>query len=279
MTFLIVITAFAIVQYWGSASGFHRDGWWQALARAVKKVSSKAEIQLLLNVFLPVLVLWLLLLLVYRTSVGLYFVLCVPLLLYSLGRNELVDAVRAYTEAYHRNDNVAAVMAAKTLGVAVEEDCTEWGAIHAQVLQTAAYRGFERMFVNIFWFVCLGPAGAVLYRLTTFNRASKDSSEALCKLSQRLLWLLEWPAVRVMGLSFALTGNFVGCFQRWRDHFFCLKRPTDVILVSFVHGALSVRGVELNDENITEQEIEALLPLLSRTLVFLLCALAIWSIL
>jgi AmpE protein len=52
----------------------------------------------------------------------------------------------------------------------------------------------------------LGPIGALMYRLV-FLANQKDSEN---ELVDRWLWLLEWPVARVVGISFALTGNFSG---------------------------------------------------------------------
>src|SRR5690606_31397886 len=62
----------------------------------------------------------------------------------------------------------------------------------------------ERWFGVLFWFLLLGPAGAVLYRLTCVAAAPRDElpAEHLASL-YRLKLILEWPAAHLMTLALA----------------------------------------------------------------------------
>jgi len=278
MTFLAIVLAFLIVQYWGFGDAAQKDSWYRAWLSRTKawQTEQPGELQLLIQVLPPVIVLFLVMSLL-SFSVLLQLLIAVPALLFSFGRGDFSEWVRGYTEAYHRGDNVAAVQYAERLGV-TELDNTDWSGMHARVLRQVGYRGFERMFVAIFWFALLGPIGALLYRLTSLSLRHEEQADAVRVCAARLLWLLEWPAVRVLGLSFALTGNFVGCFQRWKDCLLCVKRPTAEVMEHYIHGALNVNDCELVSEQVTEQEVEALVPLLSRTLILWLCVLALLAI-
>lgn len=278
MTFLAILLAFLIVQYWGFGDAAQKDTWYRNWLNRTRawQAGQSGELQLLVQVLPPVLVLFIVMSLL-SFSILLQLLIAVPVLLFSFGRGDFSEWIRGYTEAYHRNDNVAAVQYAERLGVS-ELNHTDWAGLHARVLRQAGYRGFERMFVAIFWFACLGPMGALLYRLTSLSLRDEGQANAVKVSASHLLWLLEWPAVRVLGLSFALTGNFVGCFQRWKDCLLCIKRPTAEVMEHYIHGALNVNDSELVSEQVTEQEVEALLPLLSRTLILWLCVLALLGI-
>ncbi len=278
MTFVVIALAFCIVQYWGFGDWAHRDQWYRSWSKMADSLSGSAggEVQVSLRVLVPVLALYVLLEVL---SFSLFLQMCIalPVLLYSLGRGDFTEWVKGYAEAYHRSDNVAAAEYATRLGMQVDE-VEDWNALHRRVLRQAGYRGFERMFAAIFWFAILGPVGALLYRLAALSMKDEVSSDGAQLAAARLTWLLEWPVVRVLGLSFALTGNFVGCFKRWKECLMCTDRPTDEIMEHYVHGALNLNGEELVLEQVTEQEVEALLPLLSRTLVLWLCVLAVLSL-
>jgi AmpE protein len=85
---------------------------------------------------------------------------------------------------------------------------------------------------------------------------------------------MEWPVVRLMAISFALTGNFMGCIQRWQDSLFCLKTPSDRVLGNAISGALSIDvDCQLGCDDIAN-ELLALKSLLFRTSLFWLCLLA-----
>ncbi len=280
MSLVAIVVVFILVQYWGSAESFHRDGWFRDWSTAVGQIEG-AGLQVLARVVLPVLVLWVALGVLYKLSGFLYFLASIALLLYSLGRGNYSEWLAGYCEAYHRNDNEVATDYAARLGADVEV-CDDWQTLHRQVLRRAGYLGFERWFVVIFWFVLLGPIGAVFYRLAALAKAESYSVESYSadmsqvkRLQARLCWLLEWPAVRLLGLSFALTGNFVGCINHWKTGLLDSEAPTEDILEHYIHGALNVNSSEITPENITEQEVEALVPLLSRSLILWFCVLAL----
>ncbi|WP_439135022.1 regulatory signaling modulator protein AmpE [Pseudomaricurvus sp.] len=278
MTFVAVIAVFVLVQFWGSAEAFHHDGWFRKWLKLTRTWFSGAGLQVIAQVFLPVLALWLILTLLKTSWVSLYFLVSIPLLLYSLGRGNYTEWLEGYCEAYHRNDNEVACDYAARLGVDVEA-CEDWPTLHEQVLQRAGYLGFERWFAAIFWFVILGAVGAVLYRLASLARNAQGQSDEVKSLCARLCWLLEWPVVRLLGLSFALAGNFVGCIGRWKDCLLAVDMSTEQVMETCVHGSLNVNSREITSEGITEQEVEALIPLLSRSLILWLCVLAVFSIL
>lgn len=278
MTFVAVLVVFALVQFWGSADFFHRDGWFRAWLKRTRQWFPGASLQLLAQVIVPVLVVWGVLTLLKATLVPLYFLVSIPLLLYSLGRGNYTEWVEGYRSAAHRGDSEIACDYAVRMGVNVDE-CHDWPQLHRGVLQRAAYLGFERWFAAIFWFVILGATGAVLYRLTSLASQAGGQSDEVKKLSQRLLWILEWPAVRLLGLSLALIGNFVSCIHLWQETLLSTEKSTSEVIERCIHGALNVNHTQVVSETITEQEVDAVLPLLSRSLILWLCGLAILSIL
>lgn len=277
MTFVAVLIVFVLVQFWGSADFFHRDGWFRHWLQRTRQWFPGAGLQILAQVIAPVLLLWMVLTLLKAAFVPLYFLVSIPLLLYSLGRGNYTEWVEGYRSAAQRNDSEIACDYAVRLGVDVDE-CHDWPQLHRGVLRRAAYLGFERWFAAIFWFVILGGVGAVLYRLTYLASSSGGQSDEAKSLSKRLLWILEWPAVRLLGLSFALIGNFVSGIHRWQETLLSTEKSTEAVVESSIHGALNVNQVEVLPESITEQEVDAVLPMLSRSLILWLCGLAILSV-
>lgn len=95
----------------------------------------------------------------------------------------------------------------------------------------------------------------------------------------QLIWLLEWPVVRVLGLSFAITGNFLSCMQRWKDSLLCFKTPSKKVLGNAVGGALNIDvDCKLDCDSIC-CEMEALQSLFFRTGLFWLSFLAVYLML
>ena len=77
--------------------------------------------------------------------------------------------------------------------------------------------GLHRVFGVLFWFIPLGPFGAVVYALT-IPLAERLRGES--DFHYMLGWiasLLDWIPARLLALSFGLVGNFDGAASIWRD--------------------------------------------------------------
>ena len=220
MIFLSLVIVLAIFYWLGSARFIQHDGWFKMLVSRLQKIpgiASVPAVTLALSLLIPLAVVLVLFALIYEISGkhGLIF-LYVPVLLYSLGRGNFIEEVKNYIELVTRGDNVAASLWLESMrnkkavgkDSETELEVSDWRSLHTRALKAIAYRGFERIFAVVFWFVIIGPFGALLYRLSVLYRewAEEDSKHA--QVSATWLWLLELPAVRLMGVTWALVGNF-----------------------------------------------------------------------
>ena len=78
----------------------------------------------------------------------------------------------------------------------------------------------RRWFGVLFWFLLLGAAGALLYRLVAIA-AEDDIAEALppemVRGARTLLAVLDWPVAQLMTLALALIGNFDVVVGAWKN--------------------------------------------------------------
>jgi AmpE protein len=220
MIFLSLVVVLAILYWLGSASVVQYDGWFKLLVARLHKIPGVASLPALglaLALLIPLAVLLVLFALVYQVSGkhGLIF-LYVPILLYSLGRGNFIDEVKSYIDTVNRGDNEAAsiwlesMRGKKAVGKDIDLDplVSDWRSLHVHALKAIAYRGFERTFAVIFWFVIIGPFGALLYRLSVIYRELVEEGSNDSLVAAKWLWLLELPAVRLMGVTWAFVGNF-----------------------------------------------------------------------
>src|SRR5690554_5556096 len=225
MIFLSLLVVLMLVQWWGSGAPLQHDrcflNWldWLQSRRFIRAISGA---HLLLGILLPCAVLALLVAFVadFLSPNWLFFVY-VPVLLYSLGRGNFSAEVNAYISASERGDNVVATRLSDNMRGGAESagevaELESWPELHRQTLRIISYRGFERMFAVLFWFFILGAVGAFMYRLSVIYREG-TSVDADRKLAVKWLWLLEWPAVRLMGLTWAMVGNFESCYRCWQN--------------------------------------------------------------
>ncbi|KGM56458.1 membrane protein [Lysobacter arseniciresistens ZS79] len=88
-------------------------------------------------------------------------------------------------------------------------------------LVEAVFRNaMRRWFGVLFWFLVLGPFGALLYRLLVLSVVG-GTAQALPSRTvagaRMLLGVLEWPVAQLMTLALALVGNFDSVLGAWRD--------------------------------------------------------------
>lgn len=282
MQLLTIIIALGFLQVWGADNPLHKDAWYKTWIERVGKFARVQSIPFLWGITAAGSVVLVLAIVLYwflspdTWLVGLHLPLAVVILLYSFGRGEFTEIVAEYTNACYVEDWKSGVERARAFGVRVEEvKENDWPGLHERLLEEASYRGFERMFAVLFWFVFFGPLGALFYRLLFLYQQARPEDA----YSYRLLWALEWVPVRVLGLSFSFTGNFVGCWSRWRETLFCRVSSSRAVLSRVVLGALSVSDEQTLNCEITRKELNMVSRLYTRTLWFWLGVIAILSLL
>ncbi len=70
------------------------------------------------------------------------------------------------------------------------------------------YETFQSIVPALFWFLVLGPAGALLTVLTGQYLEQLDEDEADTSVADQLQYWLEWIPARLSGFIFALLGDF-----------------------------------------------------------------------
>lgn len=132
-------------------------------------------------------------------------------------------------------------------GVAVAEG----PRLSAVVVRSA----LRRWFAVLFWFLLLGPAGAVLYRLLERTAFGGHVGHLPPENAAGVAWLLrwmEWPVAQLMTLALALAGNFDLVTRAWRAAGGARWNPESGFLEAAARTAV---GRELAEE--AEEDFEA----------------------
>jgi AmpE protein len=266
MYLIVILCALGLLQFWGAKNPLHRDeiyARWCARIAAWPQAGKHWWLQIGLALAPPVLVA---VLLAWWLPPFLWVLWSILVLWYALGRGEFAPETASYTLACNDGAWDVAVNRAFRQGA----DLTglaqgDWPQLHQRMLEATAYQGFERLFAVLFWFL--------LYRLSFLYVQFYPEERG-----RRWLWALEWLPARLLGVSFAVTGNFVGCVNRWKTHVFSLASTSGSVLRETVLGALSVDDELMQSCDCTQREISALKRLYTRTLWFWLTCLAIWTL-
>lgn len=113
-------------------------------------------------------------------------------------------------------------------------------------IEQALVAAHRTVFGVAFWFVFLGPVGAVLYRTIRFlaeDRTWRDEAlaPAFDRLARRALEIADWLPVRVTALAFSIAGNFEDALYCWRTQSALWPDKPSAILIASGGGALGVR--------------------------------------
>lgn len=125
-------------------------------------------------------------------------------------------------------------------------------------IEEALVASHRHVFGVLFWFVLLpGPSGAIAYRLAVFLRRRWRGLGGFGEFAERAGRLLEWPAVRLTAVSFAVVGDFEDTIYCWRTQAPAWPDPDAGVILAAGAGALGVRlgmplaaleGVEVRPE-------------------------------
>lgn len=192
----------------------------------------------------------------------------VMVVMYCLGPQNFWAQIYVCVMEMNKDDPRAAMEKVQDIfGIALPQDTQ---AFHHAFTNAMFIEGNRRVFAVLFWFIVLGPAGAVLYRLVDLCKAK---GVAVTQIAQTVDHWLDWLPVRVYTLFFALAGHFTQVIRHWRMGFFAAPIANDALVTQSGVAALDVLEAErIPEDGTAEQET---LSLLDRVFVISLVVLAI----
>jgi len=109
-------------------------------------------------------------------------------------------------------------------------------------IEEALLASHRHVFAVLFWFIVLpGPTGALLYRFSVFLARRWQGLGAFGAFARRVLYWLEWPAVRLTAAAFAVVGDFEDAIYCWRTQAAAWPEPLAGIVLAAGAGAIGVR--------------------------------------
>lgn len=116
-------------------------------------------------------------------------------------------------------------------------------------IEEALVASHRHVFGVLLWYVVLpGPSGAILYRLAAYLAGRWKPLGAFGDFAQRAFHVLEWPAVRLTAIAFAVVGDFEDAVYCWRTQAQGWPDPDAGIVLAAGAGAMGVRlGMPVQD--------------------------------
>ena len=210
--------------------------------------------------------------------VGLVFDIVV--LVYAWGPRDLDIDVEAVIDAHDAPTRRAAIA---RLGLTGETAALDGPALVEAVFANA----LQRWFGVLFWFLLLGPVGAILYRLSAQSTLAQDLPEQNRRGAQTLKTALDWPVAQLVTLAMALVGNFDTVFSTWREAGGARFRLDTGFLAqaarASVRGELAEEAEEYAEEGMVQAmrelpELRDAMSLVWRILLLWLAVLAVFVI-
>lgn len=190
------------------------------------------------------------------------------ILLYCFGPQNLWLQTFACLKDLHASDPKAAIEHAQAqFGLLPPENSS---AFHRALTNAIFIGANQRIFAVVFWFVILGPLGAVLYR--TVSLCKDDSSLGLSQTATYVRQWLDWIPVRILSFLFALGGHFSEVFVIWKRYVRKGPSQNDLLITESGVAALDV----LEDNRFPEEgdAEKSALELLDRSFIIALVILA-----
>lgn len=209
MSFLVLLLALWIEKFSALRHRVQRDGGWIRELNKLEsseRLANKPWLVLTILVLLPVALLGLLLVVLEPVAYGL-LALPVHLLvvIYSLGRGDLLGGLGPFRDAWRREDlQAAAHVAKRDLNICADSGEQLLERVQGHLL----WQAYQSFFAVIFWYFVLGPVAALAYRLLALAE-EHGQNPALVERAAQLRHAFDWVPVRLLAASFALVGNFV----------------------------------------------------------------------
>ncbi len=220
MKLITIILALLVGRFFSDFISYRRFGWFIQHVRWVEKNLSEygiwnSQVGVVLVLFIPAAALLFLMYCLEQIFFGLPFIFSIIVLFLCLGHEQLTDNIEDYIDADEEGDDDKK----RQIVVLIDRSFESSFPTIEQLLGSVFNQSNRRIFAVLFWFVVLGPLGALLYRLTfELYREQKEIHGRFSDSVSDLHQLLSWPAIRLTVISFALVGSLVHTFESWRDN-------------------------------------------------------------
>lgn len=239
---LAILIALVIVRSVPHLARWRDDRWFRGWTRRMSDLSGpgRAAVVVLVPVAATAIIAGILRALPFFDLAWLAFAVIV--LAYALGPREIesdIDAILRAPDTLRRDEALRSLRA--------DEEPLPWSA--PALVEAAFYGALRRRFAVLFWFVVLGPAGALGYRLAQL--LARDLALALDPATRtaarRLSDALDWLPAHLMVFTMALVSDFDAVVNAWKHWHRTSGSPRSRLDPDFL-GAVARAGVDADVE-------------------------------
>ena len=277
MSFVVLLLAILVEKFSGLRQRLQRDGGW---LRELHKLESSQTLGnkpwwiLIILIASPAAVLGMLLVVLHPVAYGL---LALPIhllvVIYSLGRGDLLGGLGPFRDAWRRGDlQAAAHVAERDLGVSADSGEQLLDKVQGHLL----WQAYQSFFAVIFWYFLLGPVVVLSYRLLALA-AEHSQNPALVERAEQLRHAFDWLPVRLLAASFALVGNFAAVSRVMLHELLSWDISAAQLINKAGCAAAEIPAPQAGPEGVTS--LDTLWALLLRAAVLWYACFAVWALL
>lgn len=278
MTLLTVLIVIALEYYFRWGAQYRSFSWFDSLHAKLDDQFSGQDfwsgwVGIFLVLLSPCLILWLFIN-TFSDSVYSLILLAIScfVLFMTIGPKPLGGSFKNYFEAMERGDEEAAYLALQNESDI--EDIPESDDLVRNATRLILVESQHRYFGVIFWFIFLGPVGALFYRLCHqyYSSCKENNNDEHLELMGQMLHWLDWAPARLTCLLFLLTGDFMNGFYRVKDYLVDLAANNQQIISETGIAALGI-DIGMSDGDLAENRNA--LSMIERTVIIYLVVVAI----
>ncbi len=123
-------------------------------------------------------------------------------------------------------------------------DAAGFGAneIASVTIEQLMAHSHRQTFGVLFWFVLLGPAGAILFRLASVLALRwREATPQFSGAARKIFHALNWVPVRLTALTYAVAGNFEDAMYCWRSQTQAWHDDEEGVALAAGAGAMNVK--------------------------------------
>ncbi len=159
------------------------------------------------------------------------------LLVLCLGMGELAFAVRGYLDMRVRDDEEGARHIASAL--AGRDVCSAGVRLTREMLAVVLVEGHARGIGVLFWYLVLGPAGALAAALVRpMALPNCQAMEKSAPIVGKVCWAMDWLPARISALCYGVAGSLTHALGNWRSRAWKWDEHNTAVLVASGTGAL-----------------------------------------
>lgn len=195
------------------------DGYAKRMKPLLTKINAHRSHLALIGLLIPLMLLVIFLNSLFSSLTLLYFIYSIVILMLCLDATDLRKRLNLYFESVDSENLLRAqVEAEQFVGHTVHQDKAEMTRAVTEAIFT---RSVNTVFAIIFWFMLLGPFGALLYYFTLIiverSQHPQFGYPDTYLPASYLKEMLDWLPVRLVTLTFALISQFRPVFDLWLD--------------------------------------------------------------